>query len=292
MYSDEIIDGVGGMSKFQFLILFLFMGPRLVTSWGMLMMSFAGVTPQLWWCVNEMTSGASNYTGLKQCSVGDNGTSCSFVYSTEKNTVVNEWDFVCDRAGIRLFITSVQMGGVLVGALLSGQSADVIGRKKTFYIALLLHGGFNLVAAFSVSWQMFIVLRFLIGAMVGSNLVVSYPYAMEFIGRSWRQVTSACPTWQIGSALFAMSCWLRPDCVAPESLRWLAVHGKLEDAEKVVDQMARYNNREKPANTAILLKKLSEVEKKGQESDHKYNYLDIYRHWNICWKSLVIQVIW
>ncbi|XP_046581228.1 solute carrier family 22 member 5-like [Haliotis rubra] len=311
MYSDEIIDGVGGMSKFQLLALFLFLGPKLITSWGMLMMSFAGVTPQLWWCVNKMTSGASNYTGLKHCSVDDNSSLCSYVYSMEKNTVVNEWDFVCDRAGIRLFITSVQMGGVLVGALLSGQSADVIGRKKTFYIALLLHGGFNLVAAFSVSWQMFIVLRFLIGAMVGSNLVVSYPYAMEFIGRSWRQITSAFPTWQVGSALFAMSCWLRPDwsdqhiilaalhipffaCwfVAPESLRWLAVHGKLEEAEKVVDQMARYNNREKPANTAILLKKLSEVEKKGQESDHKYNYLDIYRHWNICWKSLVIQVIW
>ncbi|XP_067660441.1 organic cation/carnitine transporter 2-like [Haliotis asinina] len=311
MYSDEIIDGVGGMSKFQILVLFLFMGPRLITSWGMLMMSFAGVTPQLWWCVNEMTSDAGNYTGLKQCSAGDNNTSCSYVYSKEKNTVVSEWDFVCDRAGIRPFITSVQMGGVLLGALLSGQSADVIGRKKTFYISLLLHGGFNLVAAFSVSWQMFIVLRFLIGAMVGSNLVVSYPYSMEFIGKSWRQMTSVVPFWQVGSALFALSCWLRPDwsdlhiilaalhvpflaCwfVAPESLRWLAVHGKLEEAEKVVDQMARYNKREKPANTAILLKKLSEEEKKGKESYHKYNYLDIYRHWNICWKSLVIQVIW
>ncbi|XP_067661285.1 organic cation/carnitine transporter 2-like [Haliotis asinina] len=311
MYSDEIIDGVGGMSKFQILVIFLFTGPKLIMSWGMLMMSFAGVTPQLWWCVNEMTSDAGNYTGLKQCSAGDNGSSCSYVYSKEKNTVVNEWGFVCDRAGIRLFITSVQMGGVLLGALLSGQSADIIGRKKTFYISLLLHGGFNLVAAFSVSWQMFIVLRFLIGAMVGSNLVVNYPYTMEFIGKGWRQVTSACSPWQVGSALFAMSCWLRPDwsdqhiilaalhvpflaCwfVAPESLRWLAVHGKLEEAEKVVDQMARYNKREKPANTAILLKKLSEEEKKGKESYHKYNYIDIYRHWNICWKSLVIQVIW
>ncbi|XP_048244250.1 solute carrier family 22 member 16-like isoform X2 [Haliotis rufescens] len=311
MYSDEIIDGVGGMSKFQALVIFVFNGPKLITSWGMLMMSFAGVTPQLWWCVNVINNDASNNTGLKQCSVGDNSTTCAFVYSTEKSTVVNEWDFVCDRAGIRLLITSVQMGGVLIGALFSGQSADVIGRKKTLFIALLLHGGLNLVAAFSVSWQMFIVLRFLIGAMVGSHLVVSFPYTMEFIGKGWRQITSAITFWQFGSALFAMSCWLRPDwsdqhiilaalhipflaCwfVAPESLRWLAVHGKLEEAENVVDQMARYNKRKKPANTAILLKKLSEEEKKRRNSDHKYNYRDIYRHWDICWKSLVIQVIW
>lgn len=103
------------------------------------------------------------------------------------------------------------MIGVMVGAFLGGQSADVIGRKKTYYLSMLLHGVSNLAAAFSVSWQMFATLRFFIGCGIGIYLSTSYPYAMEFVGTKWRSVCSSLPIWTTGVGCMALATWLQPD---------------------------------------------------------------------------------
>ncbi|XP_046365965.1 solute carrier family 22 member 15-like [Haliotis rufescens] len=314
MHTDDIIEEVGGMSRFQLLLLFLIIGSKTVHPWGMLMMSFTGVPPDFWWCdknASVVPNGAINYTYEQQCPSVDSNNTCTLVYSQEKNTVINQWNLVCEDSGVKPFITAVQMGGVVLGAALGGQSGDAIGRKKTYYLCILLNILFNLVAAFSVSWQMFTVLRFFIGAMVGSLLVVSFSYYMEFIGKYWRPMTGTMPFWPVGSALFAMTCWLRPNWshlhiitamihvpfllgwfIVPESMRWLAAHGRLKEAEEVVDQMARYNGTKKPANTSAILKQVAEEELRGRESNRKYTYLDLYRPWSLCWKSFIIQIIW
>ena len=82
-----------------------------------------------------------------------------------------QWNLVCDLRWMKATITSVQFGGVLTGAILGGQSGDYFGRKKTIYGAYLLHAVLNVIAAFSTSWQMFAVMRFLIGIMIGRTLV-------------------------------------------------------------------------------------------------------------------------
>lgn len=53
--------------------------------------------------------------------------------------------------------------------------------------------------------------RFCIGLMVGSFLVVSFTYTMEFIGTRWRPIIAAIPFWPVGSALLSLTCWLRPN---------------------------------------------------------------------------------
>ncbi|XP_053408530.1 organic cation/carnitine transporter 2-like [Mercenaria mercenaria] len=47
------------------------------------------------------------------------------------DTVVSEWNLVCDRQWIVAFITSIQMVGVLLGSIIAGQMADSTGRKPT-----------------------------------------------------------------------------------------------------------------------------------------------------------------
>ncbi|XP_048249002.1 organic cation transporter protein-like [Haliotis rufescens] len=198
MHTDDIIEAVGGMSRFQILMVVFIFGPKMLMAWGMLMMSFAGTTPD-WWCVPATAASVDetdymNNVTLKLCPSSDNIT-CQVVFSQDKNTVASEWDLICDQNILKSIITSVQMAGVFFGALFGRQSADVLGRKWTYFISLVLQSGFNLVAAFSVNWQMFTALRFLIGMTIGSLLVVSYPYFMEFIGRKWRPIASAMPVW-------------------------------------------------------------------------------------------------
>jgi OCT family organic cation transporter-like MFS transporter 4/5 len=71
-------------------------------------------------------------------------------------------------------ITTIQMCGLLVGALVMGQLADIFGRKKLLYIAYSLLLAFSLGSAFANSWQMFAAFRFFIGALVGSKYICQY----------------------------------------------------------------------------------------------------------------------
>lgn len=84
---------------------------------------------------------------------------------------IPQWNLICDMDWVKSAVTSVQMCGVLLGALLAGQMGDLFGRKKTLYVFVLEHAVLNFVAAFSVSWQMFAACRFFIGVGIGKLTV-------------------------------------------------------------------------------------------------------------------------
>ena len=65
------------------------------------------------------------------------------------------------------------MCGLLVGAVIMGQLADIFGRRKLLYIAYSLLLAVSLGSAFASSWQLFTAFRFFIGGLVGSEHVIS-----------------------------------------------------------------------------------------------------------------------
>ena len=68
----------------------------------------------------------------------------------------------------------------------------------------------------------------------------------------------------------------------PESVRWLRVNDKLEEAEDILQNIAKVNGRPKPSV------KLSKAEK-----DTKYGtYADLFRTWPICKATLVQCYAW
>ena len=74
-----------------------------------------------------------------------------------------QWNLVCDTKWIAAFITTIQMSGVLVGCFISGHLGDLLGRKPTFFLSLIILIVFNIVAYFSVNWQMYAAIRFILG---------------------------------------------------------------------------------------------------------------------------------
>ncbi|BFZ12454.1 hypothetical protein BsWGS_15493 [Bradybaena similaris] len=137
---------------------------RVAIGWCMLALSFANFVPK-WCCLpDNITSAPAQYcreeghlngtTFAKMCHV--NETSCSHrVLATGVRTIVYEWDLVCERRWMLPLTTSIQMTGLLVGAFLSGQMSDLLGRKNTVYFFCTCSAVFSFVAAFSTSWQMF-----------------------------------------------------------------------------------------------------------------------------------------
>ncbi|XP_035827754.1 solute carrier family 22 member 7-like [Aplysia californica] len=92
-----------------------------------------------------------------------------------------------------------------------GFLGDSIGRKKTLFGSNFLCCVFSVVAIFSVNWEMFAAVRALIGATIGSHLAVVFPYPMEFVPRTHRSLLCAIPTWNLGTAAFAILVWTLKD---------------------------------------------------------------------------------
>jgi MFS family permease len=68
------------------------------------------------------------------------------------------------------------MGGLFFGGFVSGQMADIFGRKFTYFFSLLILLLANGAAVFSTSWEMFATFRFFIGVGCIPN-----PTAMKLV---------------------------------------------------------------------------------------------------------------
>ncbi|GFS17973.1 solute carrier family 22 member 21 [Elysia marginata] len=203
------------------------------------------------------------------------------------------------------------MGGLCVGACLAGQLGDALGRKKTIYLFVLEHSVFNILAAFSPSWQLFAVCRFFIGLGIGGILVVSFTYGMEFLPTRWRPMCACLPSWAMGVSMFALTAWLLEDWAqlhlicglcglpalfgyffVPESLRYLTVKGRLHEAEGVIARIAKTNGKALPPMTSEVLQAVAENEKKTRANEAQYTYLDIFANRNTTKITLILCFEW
>lgn len=103
------------------------------------------------------------------------------------------------------------MAGVFIGGLLCGHLSDAIGRKPTYFGSIAVLGFANFIAYFSVSWQMFAAVRFVIGLGCGGYVSVYFIFASEYVVDKWRSLLAAIPSWTLYAALLALVAWLVPD---------------------------------------------------------------------------------
>ncbi|GFN74064.1 hypothetical protein PoB_000057000, partial [Plakobranchus ocellatus] len=328
MAIEHIYDDIGGLGAFQIIIIVWLYGLKSMVGWSMMQMAFAGYGPDFICKVGDDDLHETNTSALALFGITStrdgafangtrnvcfvNGTSCtSYVFQGIKRTVVTEYDLVCDLKWIRSTITSVQMGGVMLGAFIAGQAGDYIGRKRTNYGFYLLGAIFNVVAAFSNTWQMFITLRFLIGITIGAMLVIVIPYPAEFFPQRWRYLVTVVPTWPVGVLLFALAAYMLEDwahlhltCAVlhlpgllgyfyvPESVRWLTVQGRTDEAYKVIKKMARANRKPVPEYAKEMLESIAELERETQGSSKSYSYLDIFKGKQMLRLTLIFAFHW
>ena len=244
------------------------------------------------WSVRPGDSRRDNQTGtcniLQKCP--------RVAFDPDSSTVASEWALICEEAWSQSAIISIQMTGVLVGACLGGFIGDRRGRKVTLYGHLFFMAVFNIIAIFSPSWQVFAFFRFLIGDCVGAILACCIIYPMEFVDVWWRGILGALPVWNVGAVSFSVAVWLLKDWKqlhiatavlslliflpvfwVPESMRWLAVHGKVDEAKCIANKIATMNSRPIPNTTVLEIiakeeKRMSRI--KGTYS--KYTVLDLF----------------
>jgi MFS transporter, putative metabolite:H+ symporter len=159
-------------------------------------------------------------------------------------------------------IGSATAAGLLIGALGQGEFTDRFGRKAVYQFNLLLFGLATIAAALAPTFTWLLVGRFIAGIGLGAEGPLCYAYVaeyspkrirgrmlafMQFIGGAW--------PWPIGT-LFALGfrdmigwrgIWIVIGMAAlivfvlrfalPGSPRWLATHGRGQDALDLLRRM-------------------------------------------------------
>ena len=79
-------------------------------------------------------------------------------------------------------------GGALIGALLGGWLSDKIGRRVMFLITMVMFIVLALAQAFVPNVTWLVVIRFLLGVPLGSDISTGYTYIMESMAKGEREV--------------------------------------------------------------------------------------------------------
>jgi MFS transporter, putative metabolite:H+ symporter len=132
----------------------------------------------------------------------------------------------------KAMVIAAGFAGMFVGANVLSVVADRLGRRRVFFLNLLVYSLFSLAAAFSPNVETFLVLRFLAGIGLGAELVLVDTYLAEFVpGRVRGRMTAWAYT--IGFLGVPLAALLGGKLVAQRELlgidgwRWLLVLGGL-----------------------------------------------------------------
>jgi MFS family permease len=167
------------------------------------------------------------------------------------------------------FAASIYVAGACLGALFFGQLTDRFGRKRLFLITLLLYLVATVSTAFSFAPWFFLVARFFTGAGIGGEYAAINSAIDELIpararGRIDLIINGSFWVGAAGGALLSL-VFLKESLFAldvgwrlafgmgailglgilfvrrnvPESPRWLFIHGREEEAERIVDSIER-----------------------------------------------------
>ncbi|WP_338751199.1 MFS transporter [Janibacter alittae] len=161
---------------------------------------------------------------------------------------------------------AIYIAGACLGALFFGQLTDRLGRKKMFMATLLVYLVATVATAFAFAPWYFYLARFFTGAGIGGeyaainsaideliparvrgqvDLVINGSYwlgAAIGAGSALFFLSDVFPTWLGWRVAFAAGAVLGLVILVvrrhvPESPRWLFIHGREDEAERIVDEI-------------------------------------------------------
>eukprot|EP00111_Clytia_hemisphaerica_P011559 TCONS_00033980-protein len=309
-YQELIISSIGEIGRWQYFIIFTIMLPKFLICWSMVSVSFTlGKTE--WWKVttgiDPKTNVSTTIRLFKDCSpLGENDT---IVYGNT-NTITSEFGLICDKAAIPTLIKTMQMVGLVIGSAINGQLGDWIGRRKCIIGSFLLNISAIFIESFSTSWQMVVVLRFLVGLGMGGYQAITTVYALEFVGTSWRTIIGSFPYWgfgtiSLGGLYYVAPYWRNMYLVTglvglpflilmlftTESVRWLLIHGKTDEAITSINKIAKFNKRRKP-DVSQFEEAAKREESEMKLNAMKYNYATLFRMKSTRMKTVLFGFCW
>uniref|UniRef100_A0A3P8XC61 Solute carrier family 22 member 6 n=1 Tax=Esox lucius TaxID=8010 RepID=A0A3P8XC61_ESOLU len=344
MKFENILEETDGCGWFQILIITLLCVPRVILPFNFLLHNFIAAVPAHH-CALDDAGVIRNLTQEQRLTVSvpveEDGTpsSCKmflepqfhllinpndsdlvkvpcqngWVYdnSTFKSTIATEWDLVCNRTAMNKVTATIFFVGVMMGAIAFGTLSDKFGRKPMLLVSYILSIVFGFSCAFSNSYTMFIVMRFLTGFGLTGISIISTVLSVEWVDIKHRALIgiSGSLAWSVGNIMLAgiayqVNDWRLlmiavsvPLSLAivtwwwlPESARWLIANGEVEKAHLYLQKCAYFNNK-KDFLSKIKPEDLSNVVV-VDKSNKTYSYLDLVRTPKMRRLALLTGIVW
>ncbi|XP_074861018.1 solute carrier family 22 member 6-A-like isoform X3 [Carettochelys insculpta] len=180
------------------------------------------------------------------------------------NTIIMEWNLVCNLRTHGQMAQSIYMAGVLVGALVFGSLADRFGRKALLSWSYLQMAVTGTCTAFSPNFTAYCIFRFLVGMALSGVVLNCVSLVVEWVPTKIRTITSMVVGYSatIGQIVLAGLAYALPDwrwlqftTSVPffifflyswwfaESARWLVLSGKPDRAVQVLKKVAQINRK-------------------------------------------------
>ncbi|XP_022616363.1 solute carrier family 22 member 7 [Seriola dumerili] len=240
MRFEEILDEVGGFSKFQFLLLFILCLPRAILPLHFLLHNFVSATPPHRCALRIPEDRAANPEvlalriprqddgSLSSCrlydplltfdlSPGNRTAPCphGWIYDRSQfsSTTATEWDLVCDDKQLNQALATYFFLGVTFGAILFGQLSDKFGRKSMLLVALIAATMLGFTSAFSTSYVMFAICRALCGVALSGLSIIGVVLGIEWTDVKHRTFTGTVMSlsWSVGNMFLALMAYFIRD---------------------------------------------------------------------------------
>ncbi|VDK81415.1 unnamed protein product [Litomosoides sigmodontis] len=220
-----------------------------------------------YWTQSDLLTTATNCTEkTKRCRYREcelrNESTCrrGYIYdlSEIKYSAINRWNIVCEWSVLKAFIQSTYYIGQMGGSLVFGFLGDRIGRKKVFFIAIIMLVISGVLMAVVPYWTAFALLRAAVGFSHPGIFVIAVVIGMELVGPSKRKAASV-----ISGIFFSLGSFLK------------AHDGLWHNVKKWWDQID-----------------FPEITAENRASRRKYNYLDLVRTPRIRLRTFACLFLW
>ncbi|XP_023024168.2 organic cation transporter protein [Leptinotarsa decemlineata] len=190
-------------------------------------------------------------------------TCTEWIFDGSERTIVNDWNITCLENQWKIsLVGTAHFTGIIIATVTCGLLADKYGRKVTLIIFTFLMSLTGALQVLSPEYVTFVVFTFISSLATAAVYPLAFILIMEMVGKSKRGLPCIVLNcfYSVGEAVVAPIAWYTRDWVQtqlivsvpaivflayhwiiPESVRWLLVNMKREEAKKIMLRAAKFN---------------------------------------------------